>query len=99
MTATIARLILAMLILPVSGAVFVLGFLAIVPRNGPPTTVSLLAVWSVVYAVVATYWTLLWRRWVRWTRVRIVRTLLASGAALVFGCGFAVLVLLVARGA
>src|SRR2546427_576734 len=48
MTATIARLILAMLILPATGAVFLLTFLAVLARSsggGPPSIWAVLLVW------------------------------------------------------
>jgi hypothetical protein len=58
MTATIARLILAMLILPATGAVFLLTFLVVLARRpgAPPSFWGVLLVWAVVYTFVATYW-------------------------------------------
>jgi hypothetical protein len=100
MTATIARLILAMLILPVTGAVFLLGFAAVVSRNsgrGPPGTLDVAILWIVVYAFVATYWVLLWRSTVRWTRARIRNTALAGLLALAGGGAFAAALVAVTR--
>jgi hypothetical protein len=78
MTATIARLILAMLILPATGAVFVLVFVAMLRPGTPPSTPQLLFLWAVVYLFVGSYWVLLWRGVVRWTRRRVLLT--AGGA-------------------
>ena len=98
MTATIARLILAMLILPVTGAVFLLGFVAVVARasgRGPPSVWDVGLLWMVVYAFVATYWILLWRSTVRWTRARVRNTALAGLLALAGGVTFAVALIVV----
>ena len=92
MTATIARLILAMLILPATGAVFLLTFIAVIARSagsGPPSFWGVAMTWVVVYTFVATYWILLWRSTVRWTRARVRNTALASLLALAGGSGFA----------
>src|SRR4051794_41428170 len=92
MTATIARLILAMLILPATGAVFVLAFLAMLRPGAPPSTPQLLFLWTVVYLFVGTYWLLLWHGVVRWTRRRVVQTVggavaALAGAVVVAGAG------------
>jgi hypothetical protein len=91
-TATIARLILAMLILPVTGAVFLLTFIAVVARSGgqgPPTVWAVGTLWMIVYAFVATYWILLWRSTVKWTAPRVRNTALAGLAALAGGAALA----------
>lgn len=88
MTHTIARLILAMLLLPATGAVFVVLFVTLVAGGGgggPPSVGRLLLFWSVVYAFIAAYWLLLWRGVVRWTRRRVGLTLAGSVAALAAG--------------
>src|SRR5437762_10805919 len=100
MTATIARLILAMLILPATGAVFLLTFILIVARSGwpgPPTLLSVSALWTIVYAFVATYWILLWRTTVKWTAARVRNTALAALLALAGGVGFALAAVTVNR--
>ena len=93
MTATIARLILAMLLLPATGGVFVISFLGLVVRGsgGPPSVAALLALWAVVYSFVFVYWVVLWHTSVRWTRQRIVRTAVATVASLVAGTLFGML--------
>src|SRR3954462_14321334 len=100
MSATIARLILAMLILPATGAVFVLTFLAVLARSGggaPPSVWAVLIVWMVVYTFVATYWILLWRSTVRWTRERVWKTAVAGAAAVAGGAALAFAAILISR--
>ena len=92
MTRTVARLILAMLLLPVTGAVFLLLFLALIPASGPPAVARLLLMWSALYAFVGAYWVLLWRDMVTWNLRRVVATALATllslagGIAVALGC-------------
>jgi len=85
MTATMARLVLAMLLLPAAGAVFLLSFFALARPSGPPRILQIVIVWLVIYAFVAVYWVLLWRSLVRWTAARVVRTAVVSGLALLVG--------------
>jgi hypothetical protein len=86
MTQLVARLILAMLILPVTGAVFVLLFvLLVIPAGGPPSALRIVALWTSVYLFVGTYWTLLWRSLVHWTRRRTVTTALAAPVSVLVG--------------
>jgi hypothetical protein len=91
MTATIARLILAMLILPATGAVFLLTFLAILARNtgGPPSAWGVGLLWTIVYSFVATYWILLWRTTVKWTPARVRNTAVAALLAIAVGAALA----------
>lgn len=92
MTAVIARLILAMLILPATGAVFLLAFIAIVVRSGgggPPTPGAVASLWMIVYAFVAAYWILLWRTTVTWTAARVRNTALAGALAVAGGAALA----------
>jgi hypothetical protein len=100
MTATIARLILAMLILPATGAVFLLTFIAVLARSGgggPPPLAAVAIVWTVVYTFVAIYWILLWRSTVKWTRARVRNTALAGLLALAGGVAFAVALVVLSR--
>ncbi len=85
MSRLVARLILAMLILPVAGAVFLFTAFVMFPGGGPPPPSRVLATWIVEYAVIGTYWTLLWRSSVRWTRERLLGTLGVTLAALLCG--------------
>lgn len=100
MTATIARLILAMLVLPATGAVFILTFVAVVAGSGgqgPPSFGAVAMLWTIVYAFVATYWVLLWRSTVRWTRARVRNTALAGLLALAGGLAFALALIAISR--
>jgi hypothetical protein len=100
MTATIARLILAMLLLPATGGVFLLTFFATIARRGggPPSIAALLLMWAIVYTFVFAYWLILWRSTVRWTRQRVVRTVIATLAALAAGAMFGMVCMMIARG-
>jgi hypothetical protein len=90
MTRTVARLSLAMLLLPSTGAVFILLFLALVVRaSGPPPVDRLLAMWSLLYLFVGTYWVLLWRDMVPWNRRRVLLTAGATLLSLAGGCAVA----------
>ena len=90
MTHLVARLILTMLILPVAGAVFVLGFMgyaALFMQSPNPPVIPIIVLWSLIYAVVAIAWIMIWRPVVIWTRERIAQT--ALSAAISLGAGFA----------
>ncbi len=84
-TATITRLIMTMLMLPATGAVFLLTMLAVVHPPGPPGVTSLLLVWGIVYVFVAVYWLVLWGSMVRWTQRRAWGTVAASAASVLLG--------------
>jgi hypothetical protein len=84
MTATIVRLVLAMLMLPATGAVFLLSFIALV-RSGPPSVATILGVWTIVYTFVAIYWLALWWPMVRWTGHRFASTVAVTALSLVIG--------------
>lgn len=93
MTQLVARLILTMLILPVAGAVFVLGFIAFMAfssstSSGPPPVPPLLGLWGIVYAVIALAWIMIWRPVVRWTQKRIAQTVLSAFVSLLAGAAF-----------
>ena len=72
MTQIVARLVLAMLLLPATAAVFVILFLAMLRPRVPPSVAQLLLLWSIRDLFVGTYWVLLWRGAVHWTRRRVV---------------------------
>lgn len=100
MTATVARLVLAMLILPATGAVFVLSMLVVISQNtgGPPGSGLLFLLWTIVYTFIAAYWLLLWRGVVSWTAWRIRWTLLATLLSLACGGAVGAVSLALARG-
>ncbi len=83
MTRLVARLILSMLLLPISVALFAILLVVSTPTGPPPITV-VLGVWGVVYGLIAAYWILVWRGVVRWTAQRTRNTIL-SGVAAVAG--------------
>jgi len=86
MTHPVARLVLAILLLPVTGALFLILFGAlVVPVGGPPGSDRILALWASLYAFIGVYWIALWRDVVRWTRSRLLMTVLAVPRALVVG--------------
>ena len=93
MTRTVARLILAMLLLPCTGALFLLLFVGLVASaGGPPAVGRLLLMWGVLYLFVGAYWIILWHDMVPWNRRRVGRTAratvlsLAGGIAVAYGC-------------
>jgi hypothetical protein len=98
MSRLIARLILAMLILPVSGALFVFLFFVFVIGPAAPTIGTLLFLWGTIYLFVAAYWLLLWRSLVRWTPTRILYTTLATTLAPIVGVLFGIVLPEVTRG-
>ncbi|HEX8521534.1 MAG TPA: hypothetical protein VF669_04700 [Tepidisphaeraceae bacterium] len=92
MTRTVARLILAMLLLPCTGAVFLLLFLAFIPMSGgPPAVWRLLMMWGALYLFVAVYWIVLWRDMVPWNRRRVslsaAATVLSLAGGMAVACG------------
>lgn len=92
MTRLIARLVLAMLILPISVAIFVLLFFGvIVGRGGPPSVTTVLIIWCVVYSFIAVYWTTLWKDVIVWTPTRKSRTTVAAFWALGAGAVIALI--------
>ena len=91
MTATVARLVLAMLLLPVSGTLFLILFAAVLARGGPgpPTVARVVAVWAMVDLFIAAYWIVLWLGVVRWDRRRVLWTAGGTLLALLGGVAFA----------
>lgn len=93
MTRLIARLVLAMLILPISMAIFVLAFFVVIAGlGGPPSLTSVLLIWSVVYAFIAIYWMMLWNEMIVWTPTRRTRTIVAAFGAIGAGTIIAILI-------
>jgi DNA-directed RNA polymerase subunit RPC12/RpoP len=85
MTRTVARLILAMLLLPATGAVFILLFLTLINMSGTPQVGRLLVMWAGLYTFVGTYWVLLWRDMVTWNRRRVALTAVCTVLSLAGG--------------
>lgn len=85
MSRLVARLLLAMLLLPLSGGLVALAMIGFARRPAPPSPREITAMWAVVYAFVGVYWLVLWRDGVRWTAARKTRTLLAGMIAAMIG--------------
>ena len=100
MTRTVARLILAMLLLPCTGAVFILLFMLLFGNiaSGPPPVDRLLWMWTALYLFIGVYWILLWRDMVPWNRRRVALTALATALSLSGGLAVAVLCMSIVRG-
>lgn len=93
MTRLLVRLVMAMLTLPICGAVFVIGMLAAAataPAGGPPTPFAIAAVWTAVYTALAFYWVGVWGAMVRWTPRRVWLTGAAGAPSLALGAGLAI---------
>ena len=98
MTRTVARLILAMLILPCTGAVFLLLMLTLIaPVGGPPAVGRLLLMWSLLYAFVGAYWLVLWHDMVPWNARRVALTVIATVVCVAIGAVVAMVCLAVNR--
>jgi hypothetical protein len=93
MTQIVARLVLAMLLLPATGAVFIILFVAVLRPGAPPSVPQLLLLWFALYAFIGVYWVLLWRSAVRWTPRRVLYTLGGTALSLLGGVAMAVLCL------
>jgi len=85
MTRLVARLVLAMLLLPLSGALVSLAIAIFMRRPAPPSPIEVSGMWAFVYVFIGVYWILLWREIVRWTRERKRKTLLAALLAILCG--------------
>jgi hypothetical protein len=89
MTRLVARLVLAMLCLPIAAVLFVMLFVfavALFPTaNGPPSLAAIALAWSVVYAFIAAYWVWLWAGVIKWTPRRRMLTFAAVPAAVSVG--------------
>ncbi len=84
-----------MLILPVTGALFVILLATVLVPGAPPSPARIVVFWTLIYAFVGLYWVALWRSVVRWTARRIALTLLATPLAIVIGAGSAAMLFFV----
>ncbi len=82
MTKLIARLILAMLTLPLAGTVFLMTFLplAVTSTTGGPDALAAFYTWLSTYTFVVIYWYFIWRDGIAWTRQRRDGTIIAAAA-------------------
>lgn len=98
MTRLIARLILAMLTLPLAVTVFLLTILPFTSTTGPLKGWNACIIWGVTCAFVFIYWTYIWRDAITWNRTRKFQTaFVMAGACGVGFCGY-VFLMAVARG-
>lgn len=91
MSALVARIVLATMIVPLA-VVLSLAPLVLVGGGRPPTTMHIVAIWLFNDLVCGAYWILLWRRVVCWTRERVALTVASVPAALLLGALLAVLI-------
>ncbi len=84
MSVLVTRLILAMLIFPISVGLWVAMMSAFFYSHDPTIITSTLT-WFVEYTFIATYWLFLWRKTVRWTPERVKLTWLVTGASIFCG--------------
>lgn len=91
MSQLIARLLLAMMLVPTSVAFFLLLVLALVAMRGQPGWFHVFAVWIPVSAFVICYWLWIWKPVVRWSKSRIMLTVAAWVLAAAVSAGFGVM--------
>lgn len=82
MTKLIARLILAMLTLPLAGTVFLVTLLPLTTTTttGGPDAMVAFFTWLATYTFVVIYWVYIWRDGIAWTRQRRDGTIVAIAA-------------------
>lgn len=85
MSRLLARIMLAILMLPLGAAVYTFTVVMLYQLWGLNDTAVFMSGNAVTAVFLAVYWTGLWRRSVRWDRVRIRATIVAIGLALVAG--------------
>jgi peptidoglycan/LPS O-acetylase OafA/YrhL len=89
MSKLLARIMLALLMLPLASALYVMlvSWLVVHVFRYSREVATFATTSLVVWAFVAVYWVLLWRGTVRWTRRRIALTVGAAGGAALVGTG------------
>lgn len=85
MSRLLAKIMLALLMLPIGVTVYGIVALLIFETWGSRETTVFMATGVITAVVIAVYWMLLWRGTVRWTRERVLLTVMAGVAALVAG--------------
>ena len=98
MSHLVSRILLAILMLPAAGLVYLVTYLAADHAFGyqwepVPSMLSGVSTW----VFVGIYWYGLWRRSVTWTSTRVTRTFIAAGAAVVVGFMLGMLVYAIER--
>ena len=86
MSEIVARIGLAVMLMPITALVWTIASYAFIYNgNWPPSAMSVVSVWVFVYAFVATYWICLWKNVVKWTESRIRRSWVVTALALFAG--------------
>ena len=97
MTRLVARLVLAMMILPFSGTLFVILMAVLVGGGRPPKGTEFVVMWAVLYTFVAVYWVFVWRSVVRWTPNRVIFTFVMGVVAILLTLVFGLLIAVITR--
>lgn len=92
MTQLVSRLLLAILVFPLSIALFLMVTALVTRMRGTPPAILAVAIWAVVYTFIAGYWWAIWRDLVRWTPARRQATLVAGVLALLAASVLAALI-------
>jgi hypothetical protein len=89
MSQLLARIMLAIFMLPCAAVLYVIAVVSVDSRHLFSYPVRRYAMWFIAGAVswtfIAIYWSLLWKASVQWTRQRVRRSLVASAVALGVG--------------
>lgn len=91
MSQLVARLLLAIMVFPISIVLFVLSLFAYT-RGNAPTLGTASGAWATVLSFIALYWLWVWKDVVRWTRWRRLLTLIAGAGAIGFSAAVAILI-------
>jgi hypothetical protein len=89
MSRLLARIMIALLMLPLAAALYamVIMWLVVAVFNYRHEVATFITAGLVTWVFVAVYWVLLWRGTVRWTRRRIELTLAAAAGSALLGSG------------
>lgn len=88
MTQIIARLILAMLMLPLAVIALAVSFAIVVAVAGKPEFTGIIVAWVVTDCFVVIYWIAIWRSAVKWNTRRVQHTFAAVGVGIAaVACG------------
>lgn len=97
MSQLIARIMLAIFMLPCAAVVYVMAVVLFDEYHLFAYPVRRYGIFVVAGAVawlfITAYWVLLWRTSVRWTPLRVQRTMIASAVALALGCMAAAMIM------
>ncbi|MHC5004226.1 MAG: hypothetical protein ACYTJ0_14020, partial [Planctomycetota bacterium] len=94
MSRLVARIMLALIMLPLAAMVYTITAVVLASRRYWSVSEERLFLWgTIVTAVfVVAYWLLLWRGTVRWTRSRVLLTVAVTAATLLGGAGLSAII-------